>query len=325
MLPRLTLNRFSLLLQPQTPLYLPGYKGSTLRGGFGYAFKKVTCADPNPCKDCRLPEKCVYAYVFETPPPAAADVMRKYKAAPHPFVILPPLTPKRRYAVGDELGFDLTLFGRALDYLPYFIYSFEELGRAGIGQGRGRFHLKEATVHDGNGGQERVYDGDKKVLKTARATLTSDQFLDPVSSRDSTLTLHFLTPLRLISDGQLAKEIPFQLLFRNLIRRIALLSYFHCDGDPSKIDFRELIQKAESVKTVKSRLEWYDWERYSTRQQTRMSLGGWLGEITYQGDFSEFLPWIRLGEWTHVGKGTSFGLGRYRFDLAMERPCHDPR
>jgi hypothetical protein len=159
-----------------------------------------------------------------------------------------------------------------------------------------------------------VYDGDRKILKAAPAAMTSDQFSVPAPACDSTLTLRFLTPLRLITDGHLAKEVPFQLLFRNLIRRIALLSYFHSDGDTSRIDFTGLIEKAGSVKTVDAKLEWYDWERYSARQETWMSLGGWLGEISYRGDFGEFMPWLRLGEWTHVGKATSFGLGRYILD-----------
>jgi hypothetical protein len=36
--------RFQFLLKAIDRLYLPEYKGSALRGGFGYAFKKVVCA-----------------------------------------------------------------------------------------------------------------------------------------------------------------------------------------------------------------------------------------------------------------------------------------
>ncbi len=42
-----------------------------------------------------------------------------------------------------------------------------------------------------------------------------------------------------------------------------------------------------------------------------MKMGGFMGEITYKGDFEPFRPYIRLGEHVHVGKGSSFGLGRY--------------
>ncbi len=89
------------------------------------------------CRDCLLKGKCVYSYVFETPPPADTAVMRKYEAAPHPFVIEPPNEKKGVYGPDEELVFGLTLIGRAVDYLPYFVYTFDELGKAGLGRAGG--------------------------------------------------------------------------------------------------------------------------------------------------------------------------------------------
>ena len=64
------------------PLILPVYKGSTFRGRFGYAFKRVVCViRDKECPDCILKDKCIYSYVFETPPPSDTKIMRKYKAA----------------------------------------------------------------------------------------------------------------------------------------------------------------------------------------------------------------------------------------------------
>ncbi len=39
----LSLARFTFHLKAKTPILLPPYKGSTLRGGFGHAFKRVVC------------------------------------------------------------------------------------------------------------------------------------------------------------------------------------------------------------------------------------------------------------------------------------------
>ena len=42
-----------------------------------------------------------------------------------------------------------------------------------------------------------------------------------------------------------------------------------------------------------------------------MMMGGFIGPITFEGDFEVFLPFLLPGEYLHVGKGTSFGLGKY--------------
>ncbi len=43
-----------------------------------------------------------------------------------------------------------------------------------------------------------------------------------------------------------------------------------------------------------------------------MKLGGIIGTVTYTGQFTPFLPFILLGEFVHIGKNTTFGLGRYQ-------------
>ncbi|MEK7750201.1 MAG: CRISPR system precrRNA processing endoribonuclease RAMP protein Cas6 [Planctomycetota bacterium] len=72
-----------------------------------------------------------------------------------------------------------------------------------------------------------------------------------------------------------------------------------------------LIEKARAVNQKKSDIHWYDWKRYSTRQEEWMSLGGVTGTVSYEGDISDFMLLLKLGEYVHVGKGTSFGLGKY--------------
>jgi hypothetical protein len=207
--------QFRFILKPLDCICLPVYKGSTFRGAFGHAFKKVVCVIRDKiCGSCLLKEKCVYSYVFETPLPSDTTKMRKYPFAPHPFVITPPLEEKKIYREGDVLCFELTLIGKSIDYLPYFIYTFDELGRIGIGKTKGKYQLDEVraiTPSDGSKDKgerlETIYCGKDKILKNTRKTMTIET-LQPISlltsTSASTLNLVFLTPTRLKFDGSLS-------------------------------------------------------------------------------------------------------------------------
>ena len=314
MLDKFTFSQFIFEMSAVDELRLPEYKGSTLRGAFGHAFKKVVCTLRNKdCNDCILKERCVYSYVFETPPPSDTSIMKKYPAAPHPFVILPPTEDKRLYRKDETLNFSLTLIGKATEYLPYFIYTFDELGKMGIGKGRGRYCLTRVSTgsHSGGNGQKEIYLGEKKVLKGGyKAIAWKDIIHKNGFSGKNELKLVFLTPTRIKFQEDLVVDLEFHMLIRNLLRRISTLSYFHC-GSELDIDFKQLIKDAEKIETKNRSLSWQDWERYSNRQETRMKMGGFVGGISFQGDLEQFLPFIALGEYIQVGKGTSFGLGKY--------------
>jgi hypothetical protein len=45
-------------------------------------------------------------------------------------------------------------------------------------------------------------------------------------------------------------------------------------------------------------------------------LGGVIGEAVLRGDLTPFAELLAAGQWTHLGKNTSFGLGRYRLEAA---------
>ena len=349
--------QFQFLLKAVDCINLPAYKGSTFRGAFGHAFKKVVCVRPvrksrealNPaetilkselgvgqrsiisdgvnreriCGSCLLKGKCVYSYIFETPPPSDTSKMRKYPFAPHPFVITPPLEEKRTYREGDTLCFELTLIGKSIDFLPYFIYTFDELGKMGIGKGKGKYQLEEVrAIQVGERSKTKdgeailIYSGKDKTLRNTFGVLKLDD-LGSFDLSPSTLHLNFLTPTRLKFDGNLSPKPEFHILFRNLLRRISLIFYFHC-GEELVLDFKGLIERSREVKVQKEKLSWFDWERYSNRQDTKMKMGGFTGSVTFEGDFGPFIQFLLLGEQIHVGKGTSFGLGKYEITRSLK-------
>jgi len=303
-------QKYRFTIEAVETLSLPYYKGSTFRGGFGSTFKRIVCAlKKKECIECMLSAKCIYAYVFETTPYENSDIMgmKKYEKIPHPFIIEPPIDTSRIYEAGELVAFSLILIGKATEYLPYFIYTFDELGKIGIGKYRGKYTLKRVEI---NG--EVQYSSENKTIKyidNQNISLPEDFLFGRYSEK--TITLQFLTPVRISYQRRLTGDLRFHILIRNLLRRINLLHYFHCDKTTPLWDHRYLINKAEDIVTTKNILRWWDWQRYSTRQKEKMKMGGVIGQIEYTGDLEPFIPVLKAGEILHVGKGTSFGLGKY--------------
>jgi CRISPR/Cas system endoribonuclease Cas6 (RAMP superfamily) len=73
-----------------------------------------------------------------------------------------------------------------------------------------------------------------------------------------------------------------------------------------------LVAHAKDVAVKESHIGWYDWRRYSNRQEQAMMMGGMVGKITYAGVPGEYLPLLKFCEQTHLGKATTFGLGKIK-------------
>ncbi len=312
--PPLRLAIFRFTLEAQETLYLPPYKGSTLRGGLGYVFKRSVCAQPQKkhCDGCLLIENCAYAYLFETHPPSDSDALSTHRAIPRPFVIEPPLDQRTEVPAGQRLSFRLVLIGRAIQHLPYFLVAARELGETGLGSKRGRYILRDVTSVEPISGEEAaVYDGEELVGTglevTAQGAAAWADRLPP-----DQLTLRFLTPARLKHEGTYARtSLAFHVLARALLRRLSSMAYFHC-GEAWETDYAGWVARAEGVEARETNLRWGAWERYSGRQRRRIDMGGVVGSVTYTGDLAPFHPLLALGQWVHVGKATVFGNGLYR-------------
>jgi len=315
------------MLAAEEEIHLPPYKGSTFRGAFGAQFKKVVCAlKKEDCRDCLLKQRCVYAYIFESHSPAEGNVLGKVNSIPHPFIIEPPAEEQQRYSKGQTFSVGLILIGEAIQYLPYFIYTFDLLGKNGIGRGRGRCQLLEVYTVSPHGENKSIYSSTtckvesfgKDCIDLSPSVLSvMEGTSHTVNNAPEEITLKFLTPTRLKYDDNLTMNLEFHIFIRQLLRRLFLLRHYYCkesqvDGGLSGDGYhRLLIDKAYATDIKESSLRWCDWERYSRRQDTRMKLGGFVGDIAYKGAISPFYPFIEAGTILHVGKGTSFGLGKY--------------
>jgi CRISPR-associated endoribonuclease Cas6 len=311
-LPEFYLHKYRFNLVAVEDIVLPEYKGFALRGMLGHTLRKILCVSKQKdCAGCLLGSRCVYHYLFETAPSERQPQGRMFRDYPRPYVITPPLAPEREIKRKKTLSFDLVLIGRANDYLPYVIFAFEEMGRRGIGKDKGRFIIKGIESLDYKGMSTVVYAN--QVITDAGPSITFADLNGDVPDVTE-LTIDFETPARIEVKNHLVNKPPsFRILMEALTRRAMLLNYYHCGG-VFDAGFTGGLEGCDALQIRASRITWVDLERYSSRQKTGMFQGGIKGQVTYSGALAQYIPLLRLGEFIHVGKSTTFGLGKYRLE-----------
>lgn len=305
-----SLARYRVVFDARESLDLPAYLGSTLRGAFGRAFRQLCCPARGD-EPCPIPAGCPYHLVFETSPPPDAEALSTHDEIPRPFVIAPPPASAVDYPAGSEVAFDLTLVGRAREFFPHFVVTLREID--GIGRGRRAVTLgRIEAVQPLDGTHATAYAAAGSLVHPHDLAVTlADCAAVPLPA--GRLRVRFLTQARLTHDGRIVRRPDFHVFFRRLLGRLSSLARFHC-GAPLEVDFRGLIEQAGAVRLVADRTQWTAWTRYSGRQDRRMEWSGIVGAATYEGDFTPFWPYLVFGQWTHVGKGATFGLGCYRLE-----------
>lgn len=302
----LPIARYRFVIRITRALHSPPYIGSALRGAFGHALRRA--AVPRGHKiDPLLLQHSPYIHIFETPP--RPDIgLANPATIPNPYIIEPArIDDRRTYEPGEHYHFDMVLLGQARHHLPLISYAWQQAfaSEEGIAQGQGE--LIDIAVENGHHWYS-IYDGSRIEEHTNQLTLPQTL---PTSA-----TLHISTPLRLQHNGTAlgASKLTAQTLLTHLLRRLSLVSQIHLNHTP-QADYAALKTRAAQVHSEK-RLTWYDWQRYSNRQQQSMHLGGVIGTWHLNHLTSEHALALHLGQWLHIGKNTTFGLGRYTLDHA---------
>jgi len=291
----------------ETDAVLPAFKGSVLRGAFGRALRQTVCTVPRtPCSRCRTNPRCLYPTVFDRSAAPTSSTDRRTPAAP--YVIEPPETQERRFAAGAPFAFGLLLFGDANHSLPYIIYSFERAGMTGVGAetdgARGRFRI-EAVESSGN----EVFCGGSKQFSPPVLQAPPDLAPPSESMGCTSVQVTLQTPLRLKASNHLNDTLPFHVLVAAALRRIADLHNQFGGGEPA-LDYSGLVNQARAVTTAGAWLRWSERRRYSAYQQQEMLFGGLVGEVHYTGEIGPFIALLAYGAELHLGKQTTFGLGK---------------
>ena len=293
--------RYRMAFRVTSPVTLPEYSGSAIRGAFGRSLRRVCCmTHQNNCKSCPLYRSCPYTMIFETPPPMEHP-LQAFSQIPNAYVIEPPTWGSRNYGVGEELSFHVVLCGRAIGYLSLVVYAMQKAFEFNIGKGNAELTGVFSVTEDG---EKFIYDQQcERILPHGKATAIT------IPDTDS-LAISVQTPLRIQINGSMLGPDNFSVhtLMMALVRRVALLHEFQC-SESLELDFQNLAERSHMVKAEMD-LQLRDWIRYSSRQQNRMHLGGVVGTILLTNLPREIVALWKIAEYSHVGKNATFGLGK---------------
>ncbi len=302
----LPITRLHLTVRADAPLCLPPYAGSMLRGAWGHALLALAPLPHHDGQPCALHATCPYCQVFATPP-LPAHSLQKFSAMPQPYVVEPPQGGAQRLAAGQTFTFGLVLIGKAHAHLPTLLQAWERALRTGLGVQQTLCTLLEVQSENGI----------QSLLDMRKQLSQQEQTLPTAPVLGQHATLHFTSPLRLQVQGKpaKAKELTARHLLITLARRWQLLLDVHLGPVAPQQDFAQLVAQAEGIAIDAQALRWFDWGRFSQHQQQEMKFGGLMGELHLHGELAPFADLLHLGQWLHVGKNATFGLGGYRLQV----------
>ncbi len=323
----LTTTHLEFTVQTITPLELDEYSGAPLRSNFFNAIWQRFCTNKSAptCAACPLHDAC----------PVSTLVAQLREESPHgqdiprPYVVVPPLDGARYYQVGEHFAFGMTLIGTIVQLLPYILLSISQLEADGLGHRldenrgqRGRFRVERVECyHPFTLQRQTIYEAGDMLVQVPVITVQPQECMERAAllSKEQ-ITLHFITPLRLIDRDHTVRQASFRPLMQRLLERYLSLERFYGNQELTiaREEKERWLHLADDVRCSIDQTRWQELTSYSTRQKRFTPIGGLMGTATFEGDLTPFLDLLVIGELIHVGKNVVKGDGWYKLGYTKE-------
>ncbi len=221
----------------------------------------------------------IYRAVYEPNGAAQSGLL----TPPRPFVLRARWLNDRVVLPGQTFTFALHLFAEDTISVA-FGQSVEQMANKGLGPARSQCDLLAIET-------------EKRQLSFALVEINVNR-----------VKICFQSPTELKQGGQLMLEPEFAPLFRRVQERIKTLQGLYACGE-SPPHSATLIERAEQVRRTATAIEHVTLSRRSSRTKEEHPLGGFVGSVTYEGKMAGFVPYLRVAEWTGVGRQTTWGKG----------------
>ena len=187
-----------------------------------------------------------------------------------------------------SFDFKILLFEHAVRYLPHVAIAIVNMQEIGLEVSRRKFKFSNFTLN-----------GEIVESKFLLSNTQALNFTPDFTAGDYEISL--LTPLRMKQKNVFVRR---DIDFKSFIRQIAM----RFEGITG-----EVMDKFEvKFDRFEQDLHFYDINRYSNRQHTKMQFGGLLGWMRVFGLDERSAKLLQLAQITGVGKSTVFGLGKIK-------------
>jgi hypothetical protein len=320
----LTTTHLWFTVQATTPLLLDEYSGASLRGNFFHAIWDRFCTNKpaSSCAACPLHDTCPVSMLVAP----LREENTWGQDIPRPYVIIPPLEGTKRYQPGEHFSFGMTLIGNIVQLLPYIMLSIPQLEAEGIGQRleenqrqRGHFQVEMVECyHPFTNQRQTIYQAGDMQVQAPIITVQPQECLTRAAQLSKEqITLHFITPLRLVHREHLVTQAHFSPLMQRLLERYLALERYYGQQElaVSREDKNAWLHLADSIQCSEDHTRWQELKSYSNRQKRSTPTSGLIGTATFAGNLEPFLDLLVIGELIHVGKSAVKGNGWYHIIL----------
>lgn len=288
-----------------------------IRSMIGKNLRSISCISrKSTCPECLYNKTCAYSFLFESIIETSNDTLPGRNRASHPYSLSGDLLRNKKEIC--DYSFKITLFEKAIDFLPYIYAALVRSGKDGLFKSRVTFEVKSVIV------------GNKNILiEENQLNLNFDvnnfNFCDDEkacnANNDKSLCekevlIELKSPLRFKVQGKYTSNFTASDFFNCLFRRAkTLFMMYENEGEKNNNVF-EKYKPSPSLEITQKNLTWKDINHYSARQKNAMELGGVIGTFKIKGEFSKFdLDLLEFNKIANAGKNTNFGLGQIDYWL----------
>ena len=284
---------------------LPIYKPPALRGGIGHMLMDKYCMADRNCPKCAFKSECVMKRILYSSFEKAPYFIKDGGSCGY---VIECEDYRIDYSEGNELHFQILLFGKTIAYFAQILDALIALGKNGLGTGKALFEVRKVT----NSLCQPLYVNgevfrEKYEIMSVRDYVNYRKYKKSMGHRAV-----FQTPAVFKVQKKLITQFDSLVIFRSIVRRLYILNYFegkYIDTMPIGSDRAENFIDPPSILSQKAWVQ--ENERYSTSKHQRYSMKGIKGYVDYLDLDEDQYALLLAGELIHIGKDTSFGYGKY--------------